>query len=80
MPGFSDEEYHRICDVADRVSSGAWEALHGQDMAAAMIVVGTLLANVERNLAGEGWDRERIIDEVCEIADACEREQIGGHA
>ena len=73
----SDEDYDRLCDIADCISGDVWAALEGQDLTCAMIVIGTLLANVEHALAAHGWDRERILTEVCETADACEPELAG---
>jgi len=65
----SEAEFDALLDIADSVSQAAWKSLSGHDCFAALTVIGTLIASVEREL---GWPRERILEEVSEIADSCD--------
>lgn len=64
----SQDTLDALLDHADTVSREAWSKLVGHDATAALHVIGTLVAAVEREL---GWPRERILEEVLEIADEC---------
>ena len=68
MKKVSAAEFDALADHADAVSHETWMKLVGHDATATLLVIGTLLAAVERQL---GWPRERIIQEVCDIADDC---------
>lgn len=69
----TDAEYNALCDKAHAVYNDALPRLVGLDCTATLIVIGLLLASVERDLTNN-MDRDAILDEVCEIADACEAE------
>ncbi len=70
MKRASEAEYDALADHADAVSRDAWRKLSDHDATAALIVIGTLIASVQSEL---GWTRERIIEEVCDIADDCDQ-------
>lgn len=62
-------ELDALYDLADEVSRAAWARLAKHDAVAALVVIGTLVASVEREL---GWSRERVLSAVQDVADDCD--------
>lgn len=69
MKEVSQAEFDALSDHADAVSRETWKKLVGKDATAALLVIGTLLAAVEKEL---GCSREQIIADICQIADDCD--------
>lgn len=62
-------ELDALYDLADEVSRAAWARLAKHDAVAALVVIGTLIASVEKEL---GWTRERVLSVVQDVADDCD--------
>lgn len=62
-------ELDALYDLADEVSRAAWARLVNHDAGAALVVIGTLMASVEREL---GWPRERVLAVIQDVADDCD--------